>query len=288
MKFIVTADWHLRKTVPRCRTETEEEWLEFQTYLVEDILGECSKKGADLIIAGDIFDRANPGTGFVNHFSQLFQSYTLFSKFAIPGNHDLPYHDINLVNESGFGTLEIHKVISTHSNKFSLIPFNFIMDPKLNLAVCHQLCFEKQAPPNVNAITAKDLLKKYPKTQWIVAGDNHHGFHYKDGNRHVIVPGSIFISAVDQIRYKPKIYYINTETELVEPIYLRNDESKLTSEYLEDEKKRDSRIDNFIESIRAKGKVSFSFGDNLEKKLNQKTISPEIKKIIIGIREEVK
>ncbi len=286
-RFICSGDWHLRKTVPRCRLETEEEWIEFQLLIIDDILRLCQNKKVPLLIAGDLFDRANPGTGFVNRISKLFQHYSDIPIYAIAGNHDCPYHNFDLIEESGFGTLMIDKIIKTTSQDFSMFHFNYERNLHDSLVLCHELVFQKSVPPKIEAITAKELLQKYYKASWVICGDNHHGFHYEENKRHAVIPGSIYVGNTDQIGYQPKVYFIDTENDFWEPIYLRNPEEKLTNIYIEEENARNERIENFINSIKSKGKITFSFRDNLENKLKSTEIPKEVKKIIAEIKEAI-
>ena len=57
MKLLITADWHLRLNIPRCRTD--ENWLEFQESMVKEIVQIANRKRAILAIIGDIFDIPN-------------------------------------------------------------------------------------------------------------------------------------------------------------------------------------------------------------------------------------
>lgn len=289
-KFIVTADWHIRNTVPRCRLETEEEFVCFQLNLIHEICKEVIKFNADaLIIAGDLFDRGNPGINIINAVSTIFQKYPI-PVYACAGNHDLPYHSWDLVNDSGYGLLLIDKII----NKIVLFGVsinNYECQNYQNqeIVICHHLCFKdkKSMPPNKKAMTAQELLNLYPSAQWIFCGDNHQGFHYEKNGRHIIVPGSIYIEATDQINYEPCIWIVDIEKETVESIKLQNPVEMISTEHVEIEKERNERMDAFAKIIQSKKeKIGLSFKYKLQKKLQNENISDAVKNIIIEIKEE--
>ena len=53
MKLIITADWHIRATRPRCRIDND--WLETQRKALRQVLEISDKKGAPIMVVGDLF-----------------------------------------------------------------------------------------------------------------------------------------------------------------------------------------------------------------------------------------
>ena len=293
MKLIVTADWHLRKDVPACRTENEEEWFDFQFDVVAEIVALANKYDAVLAIAGDIFDRAVPSQKVINRLSRSLNSSYFISS---AGNHDLPYHNFNLVEQAGYGGLLLHKNrLIRGREEFLVHEFNTPLPEKeAPVVLCHHLCFKdtKSMPPNVKALTADELLDMYPFAKLIICGDNHTGFVHKQGGRVVIVPGATTVQNASQAQYAPAVYLVDCKDEAgtvrsVERIELNNPADNINLEYKERQDERDERIDNFVQKIRAKKSVSFSFSDNLNEKLKLKTVSQAVKNIINEIQEEV-
>lgn len=291
-RYIVTADWHIRQVPPVCRTENEKEWYNFQMRLLSEIEVKCVKNASTLIVAGDIFHRSFPGMNIINSVSEYFSTQKIMP-IVIAGNHDLPYHNFDLVYDSGFGNFLASGLIPNIGNeKIFLENFNQT-DPKYTgqeIVVCHYLCFEneKTIPPNVKAITADDLLEKFPRAKWIFCGDNHTGFHYQKDGRHVIVPGSIYIEAADRKDYEPKVWLVDTDTGAVEIIKLQNPIENISDLHIEEKEERVNRIESFIESLQRNNGMSLSFLDNLERKLATNIVSEVARTIVYEIIEETK
>jgi predicted phosphodiesterase len=291
-KYIVTADWHLRKTPPRCRLEKEKEWLEFQFSLLLFILENCVRYKADLIIAGDIFDKAQPGIELINLCSDLLRTFFKEQGYknkiiACAGNHDLPYHNFDNFWNSGFGTLLVHESIQDKNDKIDIEHFNTNKNNTKNMVICHHLVYEKEVPLYIEGMTAKETLEMYANANWIFCGDNHSGFHHEQNGRHVIVPGSIYIDSADRKKYKPCVWFVDTETEEIKQIFLPNPIEMITDNYLKKEKERNERLDSFVEIIKSKGAVSLSFIENLKKKLTLLSFNNEVKNLITEIQNEL-
>ena len=102
MKFICTADWHIRATRPRCRTD--ENWIETQRNALAQIKKISVEKNAPVFVVGDLF-HSNSDTSF--ECIQLVQSLAdeLGELYILAGNHDLPYHSSENINKSAIGIL---------------------------------------------------------------------------------------------------------------------------------------------------------------------------------------
>jgi DNA repair exonuclease SbcCD nuclease subunit len=298
MRLICTADWHIRKTVPICRLETEDEFFHFQFKLLIEIGKIAKKHNVDaLIIAGDIFNKSNPGMRLINRISNLLQLFN-FPTYACAGNHDLPYHLWNLVHDSGIGILLIDKIINKnmyrgiHINHWGCTNYDSSTDSNA-VVVCHHLVFENEKPPNFNALTAKELFCLYPNAKWIICGDNHTGFYHKKNGRHIIVPGNIYIDDIEQLNYKPRVWLIDTEKNIVESIELSNPTEMLSVDYvkfMKEKKEKDleriERINFFIDAIKSRGPVNLSFKNRIRKTLKT-DLSESVRKILIELQEEI-
>ena len=88
MRILHTADWHLGRMFQQVSL------LEDQAVLLDQILAYVRDQKPDLlIIAGDVFDRANPRREVIGLFSNFLRRFHSESKAAlavIAGNHDSP------------------------------------------------------------------------------------------------------------------------------------------------------------------------------------------------------
>lgn len=277
-KFICTADWHLRNIPPRCRID--DDWLKFQESIITFIVNKANEKNCDLVIVGDLFHTpnvpANITSSFINKMSLLKNKVHI-----LVGNHDLPFHSIDDINHSSIGILSAlskeHIKIKMGMEKFGQwIDFNDdIKGKEIGLLFIHRLVVKTSQDMYKNsfAITADELLELYPKTKWIFTGDNHHNFHYKSKGRHVLNPGCIYRGASDLKEYKPVIFYVDTEEELVESIELPDNGLLVDDSYIIKEEERNNRIESFVELVKNKKDEesdNLDFFNEIQRKIEKK------------------
>ncbi|MFW6272460.1 MAG: metallophosphoesterase family protein, partial [bacterium] len=210
---ILTSDWHLRETKPRCRTDNfwETQWKKvnsiwkIQTEWEDDI---------KLFHAGDLFHHWKPSPWLISmtmkHLPENF--YTVF------GQHDLPNHNMSLSEKSGVMTLAVAgwiKLIEEGSWKEGLrnsIPLKL---NGRNIAILHQFVWGgKKIPwPGCSELTAEQMLDKYPQFDLIVTGDHHKPFTYEKDGRLLVNPGPLTRQKADET-FNPRVYlwYSNTNT----------------------------------------------------------------------------
>ena len=299
MKGIITADYHLRADRPRCRLD--EDWMSTQKKAIDSVMEIAINKDCDVYVIGDIFDTPRVPPEVVSLFLQSLWRMDVpqLKVHLLAGNHDLPYHNWSNVNQSSFGIL--WKLVANNTTDsltcieafYSSAHFGEPLpvksiDPILFL---HRLVFpsKKSLPPNVNAITASDLLKEYPEYKWIFVGDYHSAYHYEEKGRHVVNPGCLIRQRADLIDYQPEVAYVDTEKGIVEWIEIEDKAVLVTDEYLRKEEERNDRIEAFVESVKKSGQVSLSFIDNLNERIeeNREEISKDVINIIEEIHEEV-
>jgi len=295
MQGLISADWHLRADKPRCRLD--DDWEETQRATVEHIITIANKRNTDLFIVGDLFDTPVVPMRLVvmliEELSKIKQHV-----YFIAGNHDLPYHSSENINNSAIGILNSmkgnHLKITGGSVGIHAAYANFgdeiVGDKHTKKLFLHTLVFPntKSIPPNCEAVTASQLLAEHKWADWIFTGDMHTGFHYEKDERHVVNPGCILRQAADMVDYKPIMYYVNTEKNIVEEIELPDTGEMVTDSYLRAEEERDDRITAFVEGIKRGEKISLSIVDNIKNaiKKNKKTLEPSIICMIEKLVEE--
>ena len=289
MKIICTADWHLRKSVPVCRTETETEWSAFQFKVIRFIFNEARQSDASVLCAGDLFDRPVPGTRLVNKLLDIVNEFCDVPFYISAGNHETPYHNHALLPDSAFDT--IRKSTDPESVKIAIHDFNGPVPEPKDIALCHHLCFPDREgiPSHVEALTPPDIAKMYPDSSVIVCGDYHglHSHFIKETAQYIIIPGGTTIQDAAYAGYSPSVLFLDTESLDNEVIHLPNDLEKISRIHIEKEQARNDNIDKFISMLQTKGSVSLSFSDNLKKQLQNKDIDPTVKNIIKNIEETV-
>jgi len=273
MKFIVTSDWHLRATKPRCRLD--DDWFSFQENIVSYIINKANEYKCDIKIIGDIFDTPNVPSIIASMFIRQVSKCEKGIEF-IAGNHDLPFHSLDNINNSTIGI--IYEAAQHHSkiyhgiscglwNDFGKLSINGLC--QTGLVFTHQLVFEnkKSVPPNSDGLTSSDILELYPTANWIFCGDNHTSFHYEKNGKHVVNPGCINRQSSDQKNYRPIIYFIDIDKEIVEEINLPDIEKIVDDSYIIEQESKESRIAAFVEKLKKNEVVELDFMKNIEKAL---------------------
>lgn len=285
MKLLITADWHIRKTRPVCRID--EDWMETQSNAVEQVLKLAVKYKTDVCIVGDLF-HSNSDTDF--ECLQLIQNFAIKLKehnlkvYVLAGNHDLMYHSSLNIGRSAIG------IIFRSENIFPLSKLgenvsapNFdeeVIDNEIVFR--HVLVFpdEKSIPFNVEAKTAKDLLKESPSAKWIFTGDMHKNFHYEKNGRHVINPGCLLRQVSDFIDYEPCVYLVDTEREKVLQKFIIDNIDFVDNTYILKQEEREERIGKFVDGLKKTRAVSLDFVENVKLALMTNKLSKELISVV--------
>lgn len=283
-KFIVTADWHLRSQLPRCRKD--ENWIETQKKMINQVIEYCKKYKSDLFIVGDIFHSHSETTveiiQLVQNMAKELKKYGL-KVYILAGNHDLLFHSSQNINKSAIG------ILLKSDNIFPISIFDNVSAPNFDeeekdceFIFKHILCFPdvKSLPPNVDAVTAKELISRYKDCRFIFLGDMHKNFHYEKNGRHVVNPGCLIREVSDMKDYQNGIYFVDTEKEIVEWLEIKDDESFIDDSYILKEKEKEERIENFANKLQETKEVSLDFIANVESSMKQNKFSKELNETI--------
>lgn len=303
---IITADWHITGTPFRCRTD---DVLKTQWNKVEDILWLQREHKCPILIAGDIFDKAKPPLWVVNNLLVLLKqneeieprATTLgLSVVAIPGNHDMPNHNRELLSKSAYGLLGEALNLNTFidlsdpedniylSKKYCVVGFGF--DNKLSnqdidlafntdrkVALAHMMTYKGRAPyPGCTAPGCVSLLKQFPEYDLIVTGDNHKTFTAEYEGRLLINPGSMLRKAADQINHKPCVFLWYADDNTCEPHYLPAPKDAITTEHLEEAEEHDLRIQAFANRLDGKFEAGLNFTENLKNFLRENKVPDSV------------
>ena len=189
---IFVSDLHLQARPPVARSG-EPDWFEAMARPLQEISDLACKHDADVLYAGDIFDRYNPSPEVIN-----FALRYLPRGYAIPGQHDLPNHNYGDIKKSAYWSLVMaDRIIDVRpgdpitltTNRIRLHGFPWGYDPTpltesdsgfLYVAMLHRYVWMKgagyQGAPldaTVTAFSGKGCLSGYDVA---VFGDNHKGF----------------------------------------------------------------------------------------------------------------
>lgn len=287
MRFICTADWHIRATRPICRTD--EDWYLTQEKALDFVAGVAREHKCNIYIIGDIFDRNSDVTFRCLSMLQNMAKSLIADNIhvgVLAGNHDLLYHASENLDKSAIGVFlhsdNVFRISELEkANNVAAVDFDQeTLDKRIIFK--HVLCFphKKNIPYNVDALCADDLLKKYKKAEWIFTGDYHRAFHYEIEGRHVVNPGCLLRQAADMSDYAPCVLYIDTEKAIVKKYEVPDNVEFLNTDYLTRQGERETRIEQFAEKLAMTEKISLDYLDNVQKEMRVNKFTPELEKMI--------
>lgn len=220
MKFLVAADLHLRATTPISRSDDMAKTCLRKLW---QLVRYGSDNGLEIILTGDVFDRAENPTWFLNKVIACIEDANQLNVCitAIAGNHDLRYHSLDNIAESSLWILDKARVMDVGYGDFekggvSFYFYNFGEDidgnhkpGNFNVLVTHTPVFADEVPFYMKgAYTAKELEEKYPMYDLILAGD----IHQTCITDKVINPGSMLRLTSAQKGHRPCFVEVNTDT----------------------------------------------------------------------------
>lgn len=288
------ADLHLSDKPPVARAG-EKEWFGCMEKILDFIDDIAAIKNIPIICAGDIFHKP-----CVSPELELFTMNKLCRWRCIPGQHDLPNHNIELIEKASYGILCYDSIVNflkgdTYKENnifFTPFPFGTELNPLsikkktkvIYAAVIHHLIWEKEPPfPGApESGNVKEIVKQLKGYDVIIAGDNHKGFVTEVDGVKIINCGSTMRRNADQIDYQPCVHLLYSDKS-VESIPIPIEDDIISIDHIQKQKDRDKRIEAFVESLRDDMEVSLSFERNLIQYLNENEVDAGVKKLFTDV-----
>ena len=284
---IICSDLHLTEQTPECRLDDYIKAQRSKLLFISDLQKQYK---CPVLCAGDIFDHWKPSPWLISFALQYLPDELI----AIPGQHDLPQHNLNLIEKSGFNALiqggriklfqdefgrRIHEAFDLYPVPFGQkIPeIEFVKHQ--NVLMLHQLIWQKEPWPGADPKgNARALLKNNPDFDLIITGDNHQAFTEEYEGRLLINPGSMLRKTADQIDFKPRVYLWDAESNTAEPVYLPIEAGAVSRRHIEVKEERKNRLDAFINIIQSEEfEIGVSFEETVRKVLDTRNINQTIK-----------
>lgn len=306
---IFTSDWHIWPTAPLYRA-VETDWFQVMSRPIKEIKRFQRKNdGIPVFIAGDIFDYYNPAPEIINWLMKNLPQ----NCYAIPGQHDLQNHSLDLLTKTAFWTLVQSKKINyldpaeTHIIQSNDIRIQVESKPwKAEVArptklkdidclvyIAHQYIYAGQKTHYQGAPTTADINRQKSFLEEVdvaVFGDNHIPFQYKVGNTQILNCGTMIRRKVDE-RHYPVGYFVlyddltverkefDTRKDLFSNIELRPNKDKKDSEKIAAE---------LLKELEKIDTISIDFEQELFKELEKNRSHEEVKEIAIEIFNKYK
>lgn len=277
---ILTGDWGLMETKPVCRTD---DYITAQWRKVDFVSDLQKQYDCPVIHSGDLYEYWKPSpfllSETIKHLPKQF--------YTVLGNHDLPQHNLSLVEKSGVytleqaGSLKILKGLHWGQKEFETPPT--IEIDNRNILVWHSMTYVGKPPyPGCPDPTASNLLKKFEKFQLdlILTGHNHQAFTAELDGRLLVNPGSLTRQTADQMEFEPRVYLYYAESNTVKPIYLPIEEGVISRGHLDAVEKRNDRIDAFINRLDGNWNITMSFEENLKAFFQANNVHESVKNLV--------
>jgi hypothetical protein len=260
---ILCGDFHLRETIPVCRTD---DFLVAQCLKMGFVSGLQRRYGCPVIHSGDLFDHWKPSP----YLLSLAIKFLPDNFYTIYGQHDLPQHSLDLVSKCGINTLlAAGKVKVLEEAHWGQIPTKgsmfFPVGPGRKMLAWHILTWQGNLPwPGAEIPSAHTLLKNYPDYDLILTGDNHKTFTEELDGRILVNPGSLMRQDADQGDHKPCVFLWYAESNTVKQVFVPIGKDVISREHIEHKQERDKRIEAFVERLDSSQLTGFDFRGNLE------------------------
>lgn len=301
MRYILTADWHLREDQPPCRTD---DFQSAQWEKVRYVLDLAKEHKATVLVAGDVFHKARPSHALVHRLiSELRDADVVLN--CIAGNHDLPSHNLEMMPSSAYGVVTAsgwinnlpritmfgrHDVITAWQWGQKVGGVEADRKRKFNIAVVHALVFPDQIPSHWEAAektwTAPTLMEHLSDFQFILTGHHHKEFLVQDKDQMLLNPGCLTRQTADQTDHKPCVYLLDSAEGNCDRVELPHAKGVVSREHLDVVTKRDERIAKFVDGLKGNDSPELDFIANLLESLEANKLDEMTKQIILQSIEE--
>jgi hypothetical protein len=302
------SDLHLSHKAPLARS-VELSWYATQAGYLHQLRIIAEMWNAPVVCAGDVFDdgwrthRCPPEliNFAINHLPPMY---------AIPGQHDLPYHRYELVQRSAYWTLCAAEVISpmtpgnvvvlpkaVHSQRTVVVspfPWGFEIAPGrevdktefLNLCVAHK--FVWTAGHGYPGAEDKDRVERQNLDGYDVAlfGDNHKQFVRKVGDCRVFNHGTFMRRKSDERGYVPAVGLLHDDG-VISQRFLCVDDDKWCDVSPEAEKVESSRQGlEFLSELADLSDAAVNFSEAVRRYVGGKDVGPKVRELILRLLSE--
>lgn len=230
---LAVADIHLSLNPPLARKGEEQQpggWLGAMARPLKELEDlKMDLGGVPILCAGDIFDKWNPSPELIN-----FAMDHLPEMYAVPGQHDLPFHSYADIEKSAYWTMVKHERIHNLNPKkgmgilnkglsvwgwpwgFPVVPCPLTRGGCLNIAVVHEYTWTQgglQGDTGYVGAPAEQRLNtlRYEDYDVIVIGDNHISWNVSGDGRTVFNCGGFYRRKSDEVDHRPRVGLIHKD-----------------------------------------------------------------------------
>lgn len=281
---IITGDWHLRDSIPKCRAD---DFINEQWFKVQEIIELQQKYDCPILFSGDLFHTWKSTPFLINETISEFISFSN-DFISVIGNHDMKSHNIELMQQSAWQTLFATghiKYLPNHGDwdfdHKNNNPLYFkIKDRKIK--ILHIMTYKGKEPwPGCQDPKANKLFDMFPEADLIVTGHNHQSFIVKKKDKLLINPGCLTRQTAKEIDHKPCVFLWNAKSNTCKPHYLKIKKDVISREHIQIKEHKEKRALAFIEKLKDSWDIGLSFDENMDKAIQENDLPKKIQQIIL-------
>jgi len=289
---ILTGDLEWRADSPVCRTD---DFIETQIKKWQWLKELQKKYNCPVLDSGDVFDqwKSPPWLEVLALKNTPDQFYT------IPGNHDLPGHNIANLSRSSLAVLEAAgkaTVLLAPLTVGNLVihPFPWGTKPTaltgekkpgfFYVAICHIMTFQGELPwPGCEDTESGRLLRMMKGYDLVLTGHNHKPFVVVGKDSRILVnPGSLMRTNADQMDHTPRVYlWYPDGGPIVNPVPVPIEQNVISRVHLDKKEERDKRMEAFVEKLNGDYEISSQFDKNLEAFFHKNKVRSSVKQLVM-------
>ena len=303
---ILCSDIHLCHKAPVARS-AEPDWYAAMKRPLRQLTRLSSTYDCPVVIAGDIFDHWKSPPELINFAIENLPP----DIYAIPGQHDLPFHVLDDMDKSAYGTLVRAERIQdiSHGHPIALSDKLWIWGfawgenvlprnedyfkggsgkalPDCNhLAVIHSYIWMKDRsyPGADKQARVGSWQKKLKGYSAAVFGDNHKGFTF---GKHLMNCGAFIRRKIDERKYTPQVGLLNKWGRII-PHYLDTSQDKFIDvESAAAIAESGLEMGVFLAELAGLGDTALNFLDSLTRYCKDNGVDKAIRKIILEASEK--
>jgi len=294
---ILCSDLHFSHKAPIARS-VESNWYTTQKRYLDQLQNLAEKHNAPIVCAGDIFDKWNAPVELVNFLLTNIKQPI----YAVPGQHDLPYHSKECYEKSAYRTLElagkiinievefpaIHKDLRMWAFRWGqkVVPCQEKHGLFLELAVVHQyLWIGKHCYPDApGSQKVTRNLSRFKGYHCAIVGDNHKRFLYKTEDFQLLNCGTFMRRKIDEINYKPKVGLLYSDHTIKKHKLDTKEDKFLLQEDIKKLLPENSMA--FLEELQSLSDTGISFKEVMVQTMKKLKVSENVRRIILEVMEE--
>lgn len=305
---VVCSDMHLSHKAPIARS-TEPDWYEAMARTLYQLQDLCEEHDCPLIIAGDIFDKWNSPAELINFAMDMLPNKV----YAVPGQHDMPYHNGSELEKSAYTTLvKANKIqdITKYDDGIELDDGFYIhgfgwgadVEPlprwaldEPHIAIIHSYIWDNIGHSYPGADKSKHIGKWEKKIQGYHSaffGDNHKGFYYnmvrQEEDCHIMNCGTLMRRKVDEINYEPTVGLLYRFGNFTRYKLDCSQDKFIDLEQAMSMVERGVELGDFLGELASLGEGGINFFEAVKQFLNDNGISKRIRRRVLQALEKDK